>query len=45
MQALIQQVRAAGCEWLHVGYEPHLDAFYRDACGFKTTQAGLLSLF
>jgi len=44
VQTLIQRVRAAGCEWLHVDYEPHLDSFYRDACGFKTTQAGLLRL-
>lgn len=24
VQSLVQQVRAAGCEWLHVDYEPHL---------------------
>lgn len=44
VQTLIQRVRAAGCEWLHVDYGPHLDSFYRAACGFKTTQAGLLRL-
>jgi len=44
VQTLIQEVRATGCEWLHVDYEPHLDSFYRDACGFKTTQAGLVNL-
>jgi len=35
---------AAGCEWLHVDHEPHLDAFYLDACGFRPTAAGLLRL-
>lgn len=35
--------REAGCEWLHVDYEPHLDAFYR-GCGFRNTLAGLLHL-
>jgi ribosomal protein S18 acetylase RimI-like enzyme len=35
---------AAGCEWLHVDYEPHLKAFYEDACGFRPTDAGLLKL-
>jgi GNAT superfamily N-acetyltransferase len=38
------QARAAGCEWLHVDYEPHLAAFYVDACGFRPTEAGLLRL-
>ena len=42
VQSLVEQVRAAGCEWLHVDYEPHLDSFYRDACGFTATGAGLL---
>jgi ribosomal protein S18 acetylase RimI-like enzyme len=36
--------RAAGCEWLHVDFEPHLAPFYFDACGFQPTQAGLLRL-
>ncbi len=35
------EARAAGCEWLHVDYEPHLDRFYRD---FGPTRAGLLRL-
>ena len=34
---------AAGLEWLHVDYEPHLDGFYR-GCGFGRTAAGLLRL-
>ena len=33
----------AGCVWLHVDYEPHLDAFYRGA-GFRPTSAGLIRL-
>jgi len=41
---LAEQVAAAGCEWLHVDYEPHLVAFYEDACRFRPTTAGLLHL-
>lgn len=36
--------RDAGCEWLHVDFEPHLAAFYFDACGFRRTDAGLVHL-
>ena len=36
--------RAAGCEWLHVDFEPRLGAFYFDACGFRPTEAGLIRL-
>lgn len=36
--------RAAGCEWLHVDFEPHLNGFYFDACGFRPTEAGLIHL-
>lgn len=38
------EARAAGCEWLHVDFEPHLQAFYLDACGFRATPAGLIRL-
>jgi GNAT superfamily N-acetyltransferase len=38
------EARKAGCEWLHVDYEPHLREFYEDACGFRPTEAGLLRL-
>jgi GNAT superfamily N-acetyltransferase len=38
------EARAAGCEWLHVDFEPHLTAFYLEACGFRPTDAGLLNL-
>ena len=39
-----REARAAGCEWLHVGFEDHLRAFYFDACGFTPTSAGLIEL-
>jgi GNAT superfamily N-acetyltransferase len=35
--------REHGIEWLHVDYEPHLEAFYRQ-CGFRHTQAGVMRL-
>jgi ribosomal protein S18 acetylase RimI-like enzyme len=41
---LVADVRAAGCEWLHVDYEPHLRSFYEGACGFGRTDAGLVRL-
>jgi GNAT superfamily N-acetyltransferase len=36
--------KAAGCEWLHVDFEPALAAFYFEACGFRSTEAGLIHL-
>jgi ribosomal protein S18 acetylase RimI-like enzyme len=36
--------QAAGCEWLHVDFEPRLDTFYYEACGFVPTRAGLMRL-
>jgi GNAT superfamily N-acetyltransferase len=39
----LEAARAAGVEWVHVDYEPHLDAFYR-GCGFRPTAAGVLNL-
>jgi ribosomal protein S18 acetylase RimI-like enzyme len=30
-------------DWLHVDFEPHLEAFYRK-CGFRFTNAGLMNL-
>jgi len=36
--------RAAGCEFLHVGFEDDLRAFYIDACGFEPTLGGLMEL-
>ena len=38
-----QVARERGIDWLHVDYEPHLEAFYR-GCGFLHTQAGLMRL-
>lgn len=38
------EVRAAGCEWLHVDFDDGLRPFYLDACGFKPTTAGLMAL-
>ena len=38
------KARDAGCEWLHVDFENHLEAFYIKACGFRATKAGLIGL-
>ncbi|MCO1582571.1 GNAT family N-acetyltransferase [Crossiella sp. SN42] len=40
----VERARAAGCEWLHVDFEPGLRRFYLDACGFRPTEAGLIRL-
>lgn len=37
-------VTDAGCEWLHVDYEPELADFYARVCGFRPTDAGLIRL-
>jgi len=42
--AAVAGAKAAGCQWLHVDYEPHLAPFYLDACGFRPTAAGLIAL-
>jgi GNAT superfamily N-acetyltransferase len=34
----------AGCEFLHVGFEDDLRAFYIDACRFEPTLGGLMEL-
>ncbi|MBF4632755.1 GNAT family N-acetyltransferase [Clavibacter michiganensis subsp. phaseoli] len=39
-----QHAAAAGCEWLHVDFEDHLRDFYLNACGFTSTNAGLIQL-
>jgi len=44
VRTVVHEAAAAGCEWLHVDYEPHLSTFYREACGFGATEAGLLRL-
>ena len=33
----------AGCDWVHVDYEPEYVTFYENACGFRQTPAGLRS--
>jgi GNAT superfamily N-acetyltransferase len=44
VEAATEEARAAGCEWLHVDFEPHLEHFYLDRCGFRATSAGLIQL-
>jgi len=44
VRTLAHEASAAGCEWLHVDYEPHLRSFYESACGFLETRAGLIQL-
>jgi GNAT superfamily N-acetyltransferase len=44
VQHAAQNAKAAGCEWLHVDFEPDLAAFYIDSCGFQPTDAGLIHL-
>lgn len=39
-----RHAKEAGCEWLHVDFEPDLGPFYFDACGFRPTDAGLIHL-
>ena len=43
VRAAAQHAADAGANWLHVDYEPHLDAFYRTS-GFSPTSAGLMRL-
>jgi GNAT superfamily N-acetyltransferase len=44
VEAAVGESRVAGCEWLHVDFEPHLEHFYLDKCGFQATKAGLIRL-
>jgi ribosomal protein S18 acetylase RimI-like enzyme len=44
VQLATEAARNAGCEWLHVDFEDHLEAFYVEACGFRPTNAGLIAL-
>jgi GNAT superfamily N-acetyltransferase len=39
-----EPAEAAGCEWLHVGFDDELREFYFAACGFEPTNAGLIRL-
>ena len=38
------EARARGCHWLHVDFEERLTGFYLDACGFRSTAAGVRRL-
>ena len=40
----LNEVRAAGREWLHVDFNDELRTFYLDACGFTPTAAGVIAL-
>jgi GNAT superfamily N-acetyltransferase len=40
----VEEARAAGCEWMFVDFEPHLEGFYLESCGFRPTAAGLIHL-
>lgn len=44
VSAAAADARAAGCDWLHVDFLPHLTEFYLNSCGFRPTSAGLLRL-
>ncbi len=44
VEEAVQHARAAGCEWLHVDFDPHLRDFYWKRCGFRPTDAGLIAL-
>jgi GNAT superfamily N-acetyltransferase len=44
VEVAARHAKAAGCEWLHVDFEPDLEPFYLDACGFRRTPAGLIHL-
>jgi len=39
-----REVRAAGCEWLHVDFGEELSGFYVGACGFAPTPAAVIAL-
>ena len=40
----VRHAAAAGCEWLHVDFGQHLASLYLDACGFRSTPAGVIHL-
>ena len=44
VEVAVERSRAAGCEWLHVDFDPHLRSFYFAACGFAPTDAGVIRL-
>jgi GNAT superfamily N-acetyltransferase len=44
VQVAAREASASGCQWLHVDFEDHLGPFYFGACGFRSTNAGLVRL-
>jgi GNAT superfamily N-acetyltransferase len=44
VQAARDGAQAAGCEFLHVGFDDDLRPFYINACGFAPTLGGLMEL-
>ena len=44
VEAAAIEAAGAGCTWLNVDCTPDLASFYRDACGFRSTDAALLPL-
>jgi GNAT superfamily N-acetyltransferase len=42
VRVAVDEAANAGCEWVHVDFEPHLESFYRERCGFRPTAAGLI---
>lgn len=44
VEEAVAGARDAGCEWLHVDFDPGLRSFYIEACGFTDTGAGLIAL-
>ncbi len=43
VRTVTDEAFGAGCDWVHVDYEPEYVAFYEHACGFRPTSAGLRS--
>ena len=43
VKACVEASREGGIEWIHVDYEPHLEAFYA-SCGFCPTKAAIMNL-
>ena len=43
VEKAIEISRERGAEWMHVDFEPRLEAFYRK-CGFRHTEAGVVRL-
>lgn len=44
IEEAIERAKQTGCEWLHVDFDLHLRPFYFNACGFTSTDAGLIPL-